>query len=732
MFLFSIAFLISITSCLFFSIPYIFYFFSLFLLFFKTWLPSAKQTIPFCILFFMSAFSMLDKKFPYPLNTNKIMKLQGTIASVPEINHDKAHFNFLISKINSKKIPDSLIKLSWNMPPALHVGEEWQFQAGLHALHSPLNPGSFNYEHWARAHHIKANGFVLAAGEYEKFHTHFFRFGLAHLRENIATHISTQTHSIYSPFLTALSVGLRQGITSAQWQVLQATGTNHLIAIAGLHIGFLTTFVMGFIYFIWRNSNKLALSIPTPIAASGAALIAAFIYSALAGFSLPTLRALIMLTIFLLSIMLRRAISFSSTFSSALVILLLFNPLAVLEESFWLSFGSVALIIYATQGRLQKTSLFWQSIKLQWILTVGLIPFTILFFQQISSVSFISNAIAIPCVGWLILPLCFTGVLFIKISWLSHSLFYLANQVFAWLWWFLERMASLQHLQHHLAMPSKISIFTTFIGMIILLAPAGFPARYLAGLWWLPLFINYAFLHEKELKLSILNLEKGQSILLQTAHHTLLFDTGNKQEDNDAGIRFIIPLLRILKITTLDTLIISSNEKSFYGGTQSIVNQLPIKKIITTTPALFANGPILRCEAGTTWEWDKVQFKIIYPSSLVNNDLSPVCVLLVTTSDAKSFLLTGALSAQGFKNLFNLPLPASFWLITPRYGSTTKSLQNFIKKTGVEHVVLSGKNFNQKTYFTIPIDSTDQRGMISVVTKPTLDSIKTTYMRQLS
>jgi competence protein ComEC len=103
-------------------------------------------------------------------------------------------------------------------------------------------------------------------------------------------------------------------------------------------------------------------------------LLMALIYSALAGFSIPTQRACLMLTFFLLALLMRRKIGAWYAWSCALLCVLLLNPLTVLTESFCLSFGSVALIIYGVSGRLSPKGLWWQWGRIQWVIALGLIP----------------------------------------------------------------------------------------------------------------------------------------------------------------------------------------------------------------------------------------------------------------------------------------------------------------------------------------------------------------------
>ena len=157
------------------------------------------------------------------------------------------------------------------------------------------------------------------------------------------------------------------------------------------------------------------LYLPTQHAATLASLIIAILYSALSGFSLPTLRASIMLAFYNLFLLKRHEINPWHIWSLTLFALLLINPLTVLNQSFWLSLITIAILIYTMQGRLAPRGAWWKWGRAQVVITIGLIPLSLLYFQQISLIAFIANIIAIPIIT-ILLPICsISGYIFISI-----------------------------------------------------------------------------------------------------------------------------------------------------------------------------------------------------------------------------------------------------------------------------------------------------------------------------
>jgi competence protein ComEC len=350
-----------------------------------------------------------------------------------------------LQKRNSKPAY-GLVKLMWNNKDLkLHVGDQWQLSVRLKKPYGTLNPGGFDYEAFAFQAGITGNGYVVTKLKNTLLSSHWYHYSIdrirQYLKEKIAVNLP-QSHT--SQWIAALTIGERNDIDAADWQVLRNTGTNHLMAIAGLHIGFMAFLAHFIIESLWRRIPRLALRVPAQHAGAVAALLMALTYSAMAGFSIPTQRACLMLFIFLFALLLRRQLAAWQAWSGALLCVLLFNPLSVLTESFWLSFGSVAFIIYGVSGRLSPTGLWWKWGRIQWVIAVGLVPLSIWLFQQCSLISFIANSVAIPWVGFIVVPLSFLGTFVLLFSAkLGGLILSLADKILSVLWIALDWFAHL-------------------------------------------------------------------------------------------------------------------------------------------------------------------------------------------------------------------------------------------------------------------------------------------------
>ena len=425
-----------------------------------------NRLLLFILILIMLLFIMGDFKFPTQLpEQNNITT--GTITSIPENSNNSTQFIFIPDNTNQK------IFLRWYYPPPvrLNIGDQWMFRINSKPA----------WQNWLLTQNINAIGTIQFDYKNQLILKNKINFPLQKIREHIYAQLkSTLYNKSGLGFISALTIGMRDKITQTQWDDLRGTGTNHLMAIAGLHIGFL----FGFIYYLanklWRLSEKLMLWLPAQEAGILIGFMGALSYAALSGFAIPAKRAVIMLSVYVVTQISRRHLNILTSYFTAVFLILLIQPLSLFTPTFWLSFTAVGLLIYSNGGRTGEPGIFWHWTRAQWVMAVGLIPLNLLFFQQISWVGFLANLIAIPIVGFIILPLCLGGIFF-------HTLWKIAEYILIHFWILMHLLAQFPHSQYY--QTTTIDwIFPSIVGVMLLLAPRGFPGRILGIIWLLPLF----------------------------------------------------------------------------------------------------------------------------------------------------------------------------------------------------------------------------------------------------
>jgi len=669
----------------------------------------------------------------------KSLTVTGYIASIPVIEANSAKFRFAISKAtyqNQTLQSIKNIKLSWyNMPPNVHlsVGDKWQFSVKLKRIHGYANPGSANYERVAIVNRLHARGYVY--DDYQLLTSHWYFYSIDRLRQHlhhwiITTLADPQPDIIsnqakiteknnLSNLLSALFIGVKQHISEQQWYLLQATGTNHLMAISGLHVGIVAGFAYWLATILWRRSWRALLFLPSSYAGAITAMLAALFYSLLAGFSLPTQRALLMISVACAAKLMKQKIVLWDVFIVTLFLVLVYDPLSSLSAGFWLSFMAVALLIYGFNQRLMRLGTLKQWVKAQWIATVGLLPITLLYFKQSSLIGWVANMLAIPWVGFTVLPVGLIAIITKPFSSvLSCALLKLSQHSFYLLWIFLTKLSQLTTpLWHHAIHAHTILIFS-LVGVILLLAPKGFPGRWLAVIWLFPmLFLPAKKPTENTLWLTVLDVGQGLSVVLQTQSHVLLYDAGpHFYHGIDAGKAIVVPFLQQQGIYHIDKVIISHGDNDHSGGINALAKVLQLSEILTSVPQKInylvnkSNPniniiPIKLCQSSQYWQWDGVKFRILHPSS--NSSFSGnnnSCVLQVQLG-MQTILLPGDIEKPAERQLikhYGNKLAANI-LIAPHHGSRTSSTKNFLAKVEPDFVIFSLGYLNRYRFPSVQV-----------------------------
>jgi competence protein ComEC len=326
--------------------------------------------------------------------------IQGDIIGLPEYNIRRVRFDFQLKKA-ALPLPDKL-RLSWYYSEQkISAGQSWQFYVKLKQPHGTLNPGGFDYEKWLFIRHIGATGYVRQAETAQLLATKPAWTSISVIRQKLADLLAQQDISPASlALIKALSIGDKSQISVRQWQVLSMSGTNHLMAISGLHIGLIAGMVYWLVFKCWLRLPSNYYSAPQ-VAACFAFIVVLF-YAALAGFSIPTQRALIMLGVVMLTIITRRHVKTLNIFALALLAVLLLDPMAALSAGFYLSFLAVFCIVYVLAARLGREHHLLSSLKINTVVALSLLPVLLFFFQRISFIAPVANMLAVPVVSFLV------------------------------------------------------------------------------------------------------------------------------------------------------------------------------------------------------------------------------------------------------------------------------------------------------------------------------------------
>ena len=638
------------------------------------------------------------------------IRVIGVVAQLPQPYERSLRFEFDVERVLTPQatVPARIALAWWGTPtgdgragsiPELHPGERWQLTVRLRRPHGLLNPNGFDYEAWLLERNLRATGYVRAPSTAKRLKALVMQPGyvLERLREAVRTRIvDALPQAPYTGVLVALAIGDQRGIPASQWQVYTRTGINHLISISGLHVTMISGLIFWLVHWGWSRSARLLARLPARKAAAAAGLLAALGYAWLAGFAIPAQRTVYMLAVVAFALWRSRLISPWAVLCAALLPVVVLDPWAALSPGFWLSFGAVAIILLVSCHRIGEPHWLESWGRVQWAVTIGLTPLLIAMFQQISLISPLANALAIPLVSLVVVPLILLGVVIpgTFLLQLAHALMAACGAALEW----MSALPAAVWQQHA---PPLWTVGVALAGTVWLLLPRGFPARWIGVYALLPMFLILPErLPEGVLRLAVLDVGQGLGVVAQTRNHALLYDTGTLYgPQSDSGSRVIVPYLRAGGIRNLDAMIVSHGDKDHSGGAASVLQAVPVARVLSSLPeaaVASAGWPgAARCLAGERWRWDGIDFEILHPSPAQyarakqrSNDRS--CVLRISAG-VNSVLLTADIERRSESELLQTAadkLPARV-LLVPHHGSRTSSSPEFLARVAPEVALIA-------------------------------------------
>lgn len=627
------------------------------------------------------------------------LRLVGVVAGLPQQHERGVRFEFEIERVLTPgaRVPRRVV-LSWwggaaradRRPPyaALDAGERWQLAVRLKRPYGAANPHGFDYEAWLFERGVRATGYVRSGPFNERLAPLVRAPGylIERARSLVRARIEAALAGApYGGVIAALAIGDQRAIPPEQWQTFTRTGVNHLMSISGLHVTMVSGLVFAVVLGLWRRSPRLLLVLPAQKAAIATGLAAAFGYAALAGFAVPAQRTVYMLAVVAAALWSGASASAPTVISSALLAVVVLDPWAVLAPGFWLSFGAVAAIFYVTAGRIAAPHWLAGWLRVQAAVTLALVPPLLALFQQVSLVSPLANVVAIPLVSLVVAPLALVGAVtpFDLVLRAAHAVMGACMML-------LEALSALPEATWEQHAPPAWALAAAVAGVAWLLAPRGLPARWLGTAGLVPLFASApAPLAAGEIEVVVLDVGQGLSVLVRTARHALLYDTGPAYGSGaDSGARIVVPFLRASGVSRLSGLVVSHDDQDHSGGALSVLQALPVDWFLSSLPDLdplpLLHERGLRCRAGQSWDWDGVRFSVLHPTrasydmrGLRDNDRS--CVVRVAAPGAR-VLLPGDIERRSEAELLEragTELEAEV-LLAPHQGSRSSSSAEFV------------------------------------------------------
>ena len=725
---------------------------------------------------------------------DRVQRLDVVIAGLPMGDAQRRRVVVEVSADRPKGVPRH-IAVTWNAAfrskaplPELIPGQRWRMALLLRPPRASMNPTGIDGEASMFSQGIRATGRVrgqpqlLGTGTTGRPDIWVQRMRYS-LRQQMQASLGDAR---YAGLIVALALGDQSKIAYSDRQVLNRSGIAHLVAISGLHIGWVVALVVGVTTWFWRRlmwparwtkrraAYAASTHIPAQTVAAIAAWVAAIAYCSLAGWGIPARRVFIMLTVFLAALLCRLPCGGWRALALAAALVVTAHPWAPLSAGFWLSFAAVAAILAVVDASaprqpapaksISRTGITispadsmglavdstgvragkrvrdlsyrdrpdflyvdppltraaqwhatmaarWekarqaliQAGRIQWVITLSLAPLLAAGMGNVSLVSPLANALAIPVMGALGTPLtlafavaCLLAPQAIITTWLGTSAHALLATTMAPVTWLAQR----DHAAWPVAAETTSLTILALVGVFYALLPRGLPLRRTAWLLVLPLLlVKPAAMRAGEWRLVALDIGQGGAVIVKTARHTVVFDTGLAFGDgSDSGARVIAPYLMAQGRHYVDRLIVSHRHADHYGGVAGLLDAVPVRLAhapfdlnvpIPNVPPIVSPLSFQACAAGMSWTYDEVRFTFLHPpvgrtyTQAQANASS--CVMRIEGAHHKA-VLTGDIGKREEDALLNSVGMVHVALVA-HHGSASSSSQAWVDAVGAWHAI---------------------------------------------
>lgn len=636
------------------------------------------------------------------------VSLQGTIDTIPDVRRlpargESQQFEFEVDRILTRGCGDfHRLRLSyWQPKPALALGEHLLVSARLRPPPSQMSPAMIPDQVRYLSAGIDARGTVETLVPIAIDSLSPVNAIRTHLYQNIPRAGASDRST---GLLTALIVGEGGRLSQQDWDQFRRLGLSHVLVISGLHIGL----VFALVQIALRSVSCLLPGGHCPKRYSlPIALSAALSYCLLAGFSIPTQRALIMLSALVIPVIGGWRTRGRYTLRLAVALILVSNPFAVVSQSLWMSGAATGILILLSNSRSSTTGVAG-LLRLQTQLVLLMAPITLFWFGATSLVGVLSNLVIVPVLSLLVVPAALVGALWsllapdwVNLPWLLAGT--VADWVLFVIHWLDMTLGSTGFVKQHLGLADAALLSLLLFSCLLCQSRVKKNLLSVAAAVWIGLLaVNGSVIplrvsssvSEAETGavavMTVFDVGQGLAVFWQEGDQSLLYDTGASYPGGYAQAeRVLLPFLARERLGDLGLLVVSHGDTDHSGGLSVIRDQVGVGRHYGYGGTACRVGERLRWRGRTTVT------VLSGPNAESSDPNGGSCVILLAFGEFR-VLLAGDIPRAKERELVR------YWreelradvLLVAHHGSDTSSSQTFLKWVAPRYGIISASRTN--------------------------------------
>ncbi len=649
----------------------------------------AASATAFCLL------DRLEQRWPREAAGERVIA-DITIDSLPAREGGVLRFDAKVAIDTPASYRRTLrVALTWRDPPRPlpRAGDAWRVLLRLDPIVSSNNPGASDVLRAALRDRIDATGTVMSWSGTRRGESR--APGLLEWRQKMAESIAMAVDDRDAAALfQGLAVGATGAITREQWRVFSVTGTTHLVAISGMHVTLFAWLSALAARALWRRASMLQCRVDREMFAASVGVPAALSYALIAGFGIPTQRTVVMLAVWWALRLSAREQRGYEILATALLCVLVLDPFASYSAGFWLSFIAMAMLLSideaATSGGFSwrgLTALLRTAWRVQWRVTIALIPLTAWWFANVSLASVPVNLFAIPVFSFVLVPLVLLGLASQVLSAsMAAPIWRLVETVHEIIWppmlWIAgQPWAALDWR------PTNAQFLTLLVMAIVTLS--SLPWRWRVAIVAIGIFLVWpaAKIPHGAARVTILDAGDAHATLIETRHHLVVFDTAESYFSAGRSAESLVwPAILARSRSSADLLILSASHGFRAEGAARLMNLASIPVVIYGGSWPGAPATHHRCQRTRRWVFDGVNFESF-------STAAGSCLLRVSAREGGALLIAERVDAKEAAALAADPIQRlqlrAPYVIVPRRGSLAAVTRDFVDAVGATTIIVS-------------------------------------------